>query len=143
MKKETKTLLIKYGISFGAASLIAVIVFWIQGFFTDSVAVNIQILSDGFFVSGLLFLFLAGMMFVSGEGALLGISYVLKNVILFFIPGGRAKHELYKDYRERRMNKIKAYSDSCLLVTGLVFIAASFILTLIWYVKFYDPSVLV
>ena len=83
------------------------------------------------------------MMFVSGEGALLGISYVLKNVILFFIPGGRAKHELYKDYRERRMKKIKAYSDSCLLVTGLVFIAASFILTLIWYVKFYDPSVLV
>ena len=136
MKKETKTLLIKYGISFGTASLIAVIVFWIRGFFTDSVAVNIQILSDGFFISGLLFLFLAGMMFVSGEGALLGISYVLKNVILFFIPGGRAKHELYKDYRERRMKKIKAYSDSCLLVTGLVFITAGLILALIWSVKF-------
>ena len=143
MNKETKALLIKYVASVGVASLISLIVFWIEGFFTDSIAVNIQILSDGFFTAGFMFLFLAGMLYVSGEGALLGISYVLKNVVLFFIPGGRAKHELYKDYRERKMEKIKAYSNSCLLVTGLVFLAAAAILMIIWYLKFYDPSVLV
>lgn len=141
MKKETKALLIKYLICFGIASVITVIVFAIKGFFTDSIAVNIQILSDGFFVSGILFLIVAGLLFVSDEGALIGIGFVLRNVILSFIPMGRTKHELYAQYRERKLKDKKKMSDTCILVTGLVFLFVAIVMTIIWYTGFYNGPI--
>lgn len=141
MKKETKALLIKYLICFGIASAITVIVFAIKGFFTDSIAVNIQILSDGFFVSGMLFLIVAGLLFVSDEGALIGIGFVLRNVILSFIPMGRTKHELYAQYRERKLKDKKKMSDTCILVTGLVFLFVAIVMTIIWYTGFYNGPI--
>ncbi len=138
MKKENKALLLKYIICFAVASLIAVAVFWSKGFFNHSVAVNIQILADGFFVSGILMTLFAGMMFVSGEGALIGIGFVLRNVILSFIPMGRKKHELYADYRERKLKEMKKTKDRCILVTGLLFLFVGIVFNVIWYVNFYN-----
>ena len=141
VQQEKKSLLIKYGICFGVASLITVLVFWIRGFFTDNVGVNIQILSDGFFVSGILLLAFAGMMFISGEGALIGIGFVLRSVAQIFIPMGRRNHEFYGKYRERVLAEKKARkqeSDHCALVVGLVFLAISIVFTVIWYVNFYN-----
>ena len=132
LKKENKALLIKYGVCFAVGLLIAFIVFWIEGFFTDDLFDNLRILQNGFFVSAVAYLFLAGIMYVSGEGGLIGISYVMRNVLLFFIPGGRAKHELYKDYRERKIAAVKRSSNSCFLITGLVFLAVTIILSIIW-----------
>ncbi len=143
MQQEKKSLLIKYGICFGVASLITVLVFWIRGFFTDNVGVNIQILSDGFFVSGILLLSFAGMMFISGEGALIGIGFVLRSVAQIFIPMGRRNHEFYGKYRERVLAEKKARkqeSDHCALVVGLVFLAISIVFTVIWYVNFYNVT---
>ena len=133
----------KYIICFGIASLITFIVFWIKGFFTDSIAVNIQILSDGFSVSGVLMTLFAGMMFISGEGALLGISFVMRNVVQAFLPMGRRHHEVYAKYRERKLGEIKKPTDHCILIAGLTFLAVGVILTAIWYAAFYDPTVLV
>lgn len=143
MKQESKALLKKYIICFGIASLITFIVFWIKGFFTDSIAVNIQILSDGFSVSGVLMTLFAGMMFISGEGALLGISFVMRNVVQAFLPMGRRHHEVYAKYRERKLGEIKKPTDHCILIAGLTFLAVGVILTAIWYATFYDPTVLV
>lgn len=143
MQQEKKSLLIKYGICFGVASLITVLVFWIRGFFTDNVGVNIQILSDGFFVSSVLLLAFAGMMFISGEGALIGIGFVLRSVAQIFIPMGRKNHEFYGQYRERVLAEKKARkqeSDHCALVVGLVFLAISIVFTVIWYVNFYNVT---
>lgn len=140
MKKETKALLSKYIICFAVASLIAVAVFWSKGFFSHTVAVNIQILADGFFVSGILLTLFAGMIFISGEGALIGIGFVLRNVFLWFIPMGRQKHELYKDYRERKLGKMKKTKDRCILLTGLLFLAVGIVFNIIWYVNFYNPG---
>lgn len=138
MKQENKSLLIKYIVCFCVASLIAFAVIWIKGFFTDSVAVNIQILSDAFFVPGILLTMFAGMMFISGEGALIGIGYVLRNVVLTFIPMGRAKQERYADYRERKLKQTKKDSDNCILVVGLLFLFIGIIFTAVWYVNFYN-----
>ena len=82
----------KYAICFGIEALIAFLVIWAKGFFTDRAAVNLQILSDAFFVPGILMSLLAGMLYVSGEGALIGIGFVMRNVVLAFIPMGRTKH---------------------------------------------------
>ena len=138
MKQETRVTLIKYAICFGIEALIAFFVIWSKGFFTDSAAVNIQILSDAFFVSGILMTLFAGMLYVSSEGALIGIGFVLRNVVLAFIPMGRARHERYADYRERKLSEAKKQNDSCILFTGLFFLIIGIIFTAIWYVNFYQ-----
>ena len=138
MKQETQVTLTKYAVCFGVEALIAFLVIWSKGFFTDRAAVNIQILSDAFFVSGILMTLFAGMLYVSGEGALVGIGFVLRNVVLAFIPMGRLRHERYADYRERKLKKTKKQDDRCILVTGLFFLAIGIIFTIIWYVKYYQ-----
>lgn len=138
VKQESKETLVKYAVCVGIEVLIAFLVIWSKGFFAHSTAVNIQILSDAFFVSGILMTLFAGMMYVSGEGALIGIGFVLRNVVLTFIPMGRAKHEKYADYRTRKMSEIKRNNDSCILVTGLCFLFIGIIFTAIWYVNFYN-----
>ena len=67
MKEVNKELLTKYAICFIVASLITVAVFWASGFFTDNIGINIQILADGFSVSGILLVLFAGLMYVSGD----------------------------------------------------------------------------
>lgn len=138
MKQETKVKLIKYAVCVGVEAVIAFLVIWSKGFFTDSAAVNLQILADAFFVAGILMTLIAGMLFVSGEGALIGIGFVLRNVVLAFIPMGRAKHELYVDYRARKLGEAKKRNNSSILVTGLIFLIIGILLTGIWYVKFYN-----
>lgn len=138
MKQENKALLTKYIICFAVASLITFLVFWSKGFFVHSIRVNIQILADGFFVSGILMTLFAGMLFISGEGALLGIGFILRSVVLSFIPMGRQKHELYKDYRERKLKEMKKQKDHCILFTGLLFLFVGIVFNVIWYVNFYN-----
>ena len=138
MKQENKALLIKYIVCFAVASLIAFFVFWSKGFFGHSIGVNVQILADGFFVSGILLTLFAGMMYISGEGALLGIGFILRSVVLTFIPMGRQKHELYKDYRARKLSEMKKNKDHCILFTGLLFLFVGIVLNVIWYANFYN-----
>ena len=137
MKQENRSSFIKYAICVGIELVIAFLVIWSKGFFTDRVAVNLQILSDAFFVSGILMTLFAGMLYVSSEGALVGIGFVLRNAILTFFPMGRAKQERYADYRERKMREMKNNNDSCILITGLFFLAVGIVLTLIWYANYY------
>ncbi len=138
MKQENKEKLIKYAVCFGIEVVIAFLVIWSKGFFTDSAAVNLQILADAFFVAGILMTLFAGMLFISGEGALIGIGFVLRNVVLAFIPMGRARHELYADYRARKLSEARERDNSSILVTGLFFLIVGVILTAIWYVTFYN-----
>ena len=138
MEQEKKVKLKKYAVCFGVEAFISFLVIWSKGFFTESAAVNLQILSDAFFVSGILMTLFAGMLFVSGEGGLIGIGFVLKSVVLTFIPMGRARHEKYADYRDRKMSEAKERNNSSIFITGFLFLATGIILTVIWYVKFYN-----
>ena len=138
MKQEIKVKLIKYAVCFGIEVLIAFLVIWSKGFFAHSAAVNVQILSDAFFVAGILMTLFACMMYISGEGALIGIGFVLRNVVLTFIPMGRARQERYADYRARKLAKAKERNNSCILVTGLIFLFIGIVFTVIWYAVFYN-----
>lgn len=138
VKQETKVTLRNYAICFGIEAIIAFFVIWSKGFFTQSTAVNIQILSDAFFVAGILMTLYAGMMYVSSEGALIGIGFVLRNVVLAFIPMGRARHERYADYRARKLSEVKKHNNSYILVTGLIFLFIGIAFTVIWYAAFYN-----
>lgn len=138
MKQETKVALRNYAICVGVELLIGFCVIWSKGFFTQSTAVNVQILADAFFVAGILMSLFAGMIFVSDEGALIGIGFVLRNVVLAFIPMGRARHEKYADYRARKLSEAKKHNKRPLLVTGLTFLFIGIVLTVIWYKAFYN-----
>ena len=135
---KEKASLRNYGICVGIEVLIAFLVIWAKGFFAHSLAVNIQILSDAFFVAGILMTMFAGMLYISGEGALIGIGFVLRNVFLAFIPMGRARHEVYADYRARKLSKAKKSSNHYILVTGLIFLFIGTVFTVIWHVAFYN-----
>ena len=138
MKQENKVILRNYAICFGIETLIAFLVIWSKGFFTQSTSVNIQILSDAFFVSGILMTLFAGMMYVSGEGALIGIGFVLRNIVLTFTPMGRARHERYADYRARKLSQAQKHNNRYILVTGLIFLFIGVVFTVIWSATFYN-----
>ena len=138
MEQEKKVTFRNYAICFGVEVLIAFLVIWSRGFFTQSAAVNLQILADAFFVAGILMTLFAGMLYVSGEGALIGIGFVLRNAVLTFIPMGRARQERYADYRARKIKEAKKHNDRCILVTGLIFLFIGIVFTVIWYAAFYN-----
>ena len=138
MEQEKKVTFRNYAICVGIEVLIAFLVIWSKGFFTKSAAVNIQILADAFFVAGILMTLFAGMLYVSGEGALIGIGFVLRNAVLTFIPMGRARQERYADYRARKIKEAKKHNDRCILVTGLIFLFIGIVFTVIWSVAFYN-----
>ncbi|MBE5952217.1 MAG: DUF3899 domain-containing protein [Lachnospiraceae bacterium] len=138
MKEETKITLRKYAICFGIEVLIVFLVIWSNDFFTQSIAVNLQILSDAFFTAGILMAMFAGMMYISGEGALIGIGFVLRSAFLTFIPMGRLKQEKYADYRARKLGAAKERSNRHILVTGLIFVLIGIAFSAIWYVRFYN-----
>ena len=80
----------------------------------------------------------AGLLFVSGEGALIGLGFIARSVVLAFIPMGRQKHELYKDYRERKLSELKKQKDVCILAVGLLFLLVGIVFNVIWHVAFYN-----
>ena len=141
MTNEKKSLAVKYAVCVGIALLVTVAVFWSKGFFTDRAEVNIQILSDGFYVSGILLTMFAGVLYISGEGIFIGIGFVLRHVVLTFLPGGRAKQERYADYRERKLGKLKKEGDHCILVVGLIFLSLGILFSVIWYSCFYQMPI--
>ena len=134
MNKES---LRKYAVCVAIEAVIAFLVIWSKGFFAHSLAVNIQILADAFFVAGILMTLFACMLYISGEGALIGIGFVLRNVVLAFIPMGRARHEKYADYRERKLASAQKNDNRHVLFTGLIFLFIGIALTLIWAAAFY------
>ena len=138
MKQETRRTLRNYAICVAVELVIAILVIWSKGFFAHSGAVNLQIAADAFFVAGILMTLFAGLMYVSGEGALVGVQYVLRNAILIFFPMGRARIEPYRDYRERKMAALKDKQNTSVLITGLIFLSIGLVLTFIWYKRFYQ-----
>lgn len=137
MDKEKRSKIIGYIICFAVEALIVFLIIWSKGFFSFNKAKNLQILADAFFVSGILMTLFAGMLYIGSEGAFIGVGFVLRNVVLAFIPLGRLKHEKYADYRARKLGSAKKSDNRCIWVTGLSFLAVGVIFTAIWYFKYF------
>ena len=137
MSKEGKSRLLKYGIS--TAICIAIVVAYVL---SEKIAYQelvdvYRILSDAFFLPAALFLFSGLMVWLSNEGALDAVGYILSGVIRFLIPAGQMKHEKYADYVERRREKnVTGYSF--LFVVGLICLAATLVFTWL-YCQLHGP----
>jgi len=82
-----------------------------------------------------------GIMKRTGAARCSGFSFAvcvfLRNVVLAFIPMGRARHEVYADYRARKLGSAKKSNNHYALVTGLIFLFIGIVFTVIWYAAFY------
>ena len=105
MKQETKATFIKYAVCFGIEFLIAFLVIWSKGFFSHSTAVNVQILSDAFFVAGILITSFGLLIFSSNEGMFDMAIYGLNSFIDLFRHESRKKYKTFYEYRESRADK--------------------------------------
>jgi hypothetical protein len=132
VSKEGKSRLLKYGIS--AAVCIAIVVAYsLAEEIASQEMVNVyRILSDAFFLPAALFLFSGLLVWLSNEGALDAIGYMISGVIRFLIPAGQLKHEKYADYVERRREKnVTGYSF--LFVVGAVCLVAALVFTWLYF----------
>lgn len=130
MKPENKGLL-KYIVCVCIASLITYVAYlpWRDQHVLAA-------LSNGFFISGILFLSFAGMLYISGEGGFIGIGFVLQSVVQWFVPMGRKNHESYAKFRERKLAKASSKPvELSVLLTGVVFLLVGVILTAVWSAK--------
>ncbi len=128
MKKQTKISLLKYGIS-SVLSLIAVWIY-VKNRDVNSLADTYRLLSDGFFIPGIMFLCMGILCVLSNLGSFDGISWGLKFALKTLIPFGRLKkQEKYGDYVARkRENPIKGYQFMLHVGVADVLIALVFML---------------
>ena len=132
MSKEGKSRLLKYGIS--SAVVIGIMVaYLLSRDITNQKLVDVyRLLSDAFTLPALLFLFSGLMVWLSNEGALDAVGYLVQGVIQFFIPAGQLKHEKYADYVARRREKtVTGYSF--LFVVGLICLVGSLVFTWLYF----------
>ena len=126
MEQETKSRIIRYLICLAVGAGIVLTVFALKGFAMETKKETMQLLHDAFFSAGALMILFSGLLYVSGEGAFLGIGYALGRAVRALIPFSNKPHETYAQYRERKTGERKK-SDHALLLTGLFFFVVSLI----------------
>lgn len=136
MRTPLSKALIKYGISIGISFFLAFIFVYTRTDLRNPGATALVdwylILCDAFTIPGLLFLMLGCMMSLSSEGALDGVTYVLKNAVKMLIPGMALKMEKYYDYvSHKRANRAKGFGF--LYVTGLVCMVFAAVFMFLFY----------
>ena len=91
-----------------------------------------RVLCDGFTVPGIIVLMLGCLVWLSSEGAMDGVGYLMSYAVKALIPGKRGDIERYGDYVERkRANRATDYGF--LIITGLVFMAFAAIFMILFY----------
>ena len=93
----------------------------------------VQGLCDGCFVAAVLLLGIGGIGYVRNRGFFDLMGYGVKSVFRIHLPGGgnNNEKETFQEYRERKQAQRKSVSD--MLMAGLVYLIASFILLALYY----------
>lgn len=132
MSKEGKIRLLKYGIS--ALICVAIVLgYTLGGNLADRDLVDVyRLLSDAFTLPALLFLFSGTLVWLSNQGSLDAIGYLLTAVVRFLIPGGALKHEKYGDYVARRREK-NVIGYGFLFIVGLICMAGALVFTWLYF----------
>lgn len=131
MSNKVKTLLIKYGISVLICVGIGVAYAVSENIAQQELVHVYRILSDAFTLPALLFLFSGAMVWLSNQGSLDAIGYLMLSVVRFLIPGGALKHEKYGDYVARRREK-NVTGFGFLFVVGLICLVGALVFTMLY-----------
>ena len=127
----SKSNLIKSGIASAIGILLAVVFVISSGFGGESTMNRYKILCDAFTIPGLFMLMFAVLVSVSNEGALDGVSYVVKQGFRMLTFRGLGT-EKYLDFVERRReNRVKGYGF--LYIVGAAFMVIALIFMALFY----------
>lgn len=137
MSDLVKTRLLKYGITGGICAVVAVAYTLAQDITNLPLVDVYRVLCDAFSIPGLLLLFGGVMVWLSNEGAMDGIGFVLSRAIHLLIPTGALKHEKYGDYVARKRGK-NAQGYGFLLIVGTVCLAIALVF-LALYMNVHGP----
>lgn len=87
-----------------------------------------RVLSNGALVPGVLFVGISGLVWIAGEGLFDGIRYSMSRMKSQFF--GRNKNYSFYDYTRREKKHGSSYP---MLIPGLLFLALSVVLTVLFY----------
>ena len=128
MKKNT---LIKYIVSFVIGALLAFIIMWTRGIFSEHRTVQIMaILSDGFFVSGVVLASIGLIIFAGNGGVFDMLSFSMILFVSLFRKNLQRKYKDFYEYREAKKGKKR--SLAFLLISGLFYILVAGIFLIIY-----------
>lgn len=114
---------------------IAFLLMWQRGLFSaQTVADRFLIVCDGMTIVAFLYLGIGSLIWVSTTGWFDIFGYAFKKCAHAFIPG--LVHEnvgKYYDYKMKKCEERKPFSERSTLIIGTVFLVCSIIFTVVWY----------
>lgn len=116
--------------------LMAFVVMGVRGLFDPETTLSgkVMAISDGFSVTGLLYIGMGSLMWVSTTGLFDIFAYAVRKGAHGLIPGMvKDTDGDYYSYKMDKKEKRKPFSGMSSLVTGAVFVIISVIFTVVWY----------
>ena len=131
---RVKAVILKYGLTVAIGVGVVLLTLNLHGYseLTDR-ASQFRLLADAFTIPGTIMVMLGFLVMVANGGFFNGVSYVVTFAFRMLIPGPNKGHERYGDYVERKrgMGKVKGYGF--LFLTGIVFVLAAVVFTVLFY----------
>lgn len=137
MKNQLQKKWVPYVIAFVIGLLMACAVLEIRDYSAAASEVErLRILSDAMTVPGLLLILFGALVWVTGEGVLNGLTFVLRGVIRRLIPGARNNEEDKEGYYEYVMRK---RAKKRVRILPFLVVGACYMLVAIYFIaRFYQ-----
>ncbi len=122
-------------ITLGIQAVVSLIFVWTKGLFsgTYSGSEAFKLLSDAFFVPGVLVFCFGVLFWASQEGAFDGLAWSMGSFLRMLIPGGGLKkRESYGDYLERKRGDRKKLNVSFVMLGGAIFMIIAGVFVIIF-----------
>lgn len=125
----------KVWIQLGIGLLIAFLVMWYQGLFVvTKLSDIIMAIGDGFTVAAVLYLGVGALMWISTTGFFDIFGFAFKRAARVFIPNFFVDADgNYYEYKMKKEEKRKGFTQHSSLIIGALFLIISIILTAVWY----------
>lgn len=131
---KVKSIVWKYGLAVLVGAGMVLLTLNLHGYsaLTDRTE-QFRLLADAFTIPGVIMVMVGFLVMVANGGFFNGIAYAATFAVKMLIPGPNKGTERYGDYveRKRKAGKVKGYGF--LFVTGIVFVLAAVVFTVLFY----------
>lgn len=135
MKKKLITVAVLLVIALGVVLLVC----GINGLLTEKLekSETYKVLSDAFFVAGVVYLGIGGLLWASDKGAFDGLGYSISSLWGLHKPSGERlnwhKNETYEEYVERKHKPEKKKANIFLPIVGAALLLVAILFIVLWH----------
>lgn len=134
--KKLIPIIVKYGITVAVGAVMSYIVFVNYGYTPNlPAAERYKILCDAFSIPGIMLTMIGALVFLSNEGAMDGISFLMGGLFKRLMPIGRWRDEKDETYAEhiarKRANRVTGYGF--VFVVGGAYLAVAAVFMILFY----------